>query len=146
MLNSKSFHVIDKDKVQGNIHIVGVGALGSRVVENLVRLNLTSKIIVYDMDQVEEKNLNNQKGLEVDLVDSLTRYFNKYFINATTTVTVTDDAGSASKQTVTIAMTFETPDGKKFDLSDVVTVKGSLFERYTHLNNTGVLRDTEDVE
>ena len=43
-------------------------------------------------------------------------------------------------------MTFETPDGKKFDLSDVVTVKGSLFERYTHLNNTGVLRDTEDVE
>jgi hypothetical protein len=57
-------------------------------------------------------------GLEVDLVDSLTRYFNKYFINATTTVTVTDDAGSASKQTVTIAMTFETPDGKKFDLPE----------------------------
>lgn len=101
---------------------------------------------VHSFTYILQKNLNNQKGLEVDLVDSLTRYFNKYFINATATATVTDDVGSASKQTVTITMTFETPDGKKFDLSDVVAVKGSLFERYTHLNNTGVLRDTEDVE
>ena len=60
MINTKSFSVIDKDKIKGNIHVVGVGALGSRVVENLVRLNLASKIIAYDMDVVEEKNLNNQ--------------------------------------------------------------------------------------
>ena len=60
MINTKSFSIIDKDKIKGNIHVVGVGALGSRVVENLVRLNLASKIIVYDMDIVEEKNLNNQ--------------------------------------------------------------------------------------
>lgn len=60
MLNVKSFGVIDKDKIKGNIHIVGVGALGSRIAENLIRLNLTSKIIVYDMDVVEEKNVNNQ--------------------------------------------------------------------------------------
>lgn len=60
MLNTKSFSIIDKDKIKGNIHVVGVGALGSRIVENLVRLNLASKIIVYDMDVVEEKNLNNQ--------------------------------------------------------------------------------------
>ena len=60
MINTKSFSVIDKDKIKGNIHVVGVGALGSRVVENLVRLNLASKIVVYDMDVVEEKNLNNQ--------------------------------------------------------------------------------------
>lgn len=60
MLNVKSFSVIDKDKIKGNIHIVGVGALGSRVAENLIRLNLASKIIVYDMDVVEEKNINNQ--------------------------------------------------------------------------------------
>ena len=63
MLNSKSWFVIDKDKIPGNIHVVGVGASGSRLVENLVRLNLASKIIVYDMDEVEEKNLNNQAYL-----------------------------------------------------------------------------------
>lgn len=60
MLNIKSFSVINADKIQGNIHIVGVGALGSMIAEQLIRLNLTSKIIVYDMDIVEEKNLNNQ--------------------------------------------------------------------------------------
>jgi len=63
MINTKSFFVIDKDKIKGNIHIVGVGALGSQVATNLIRLNLASKMIVYDMDIVEEKNLNNQAYL-----------------------------------------------------------------------------------
>lgn len=63
MLNIKSFSVIDKDAVKGNIHVVGVGALGSQIVERLIRLNLASKIIIYDMDTVEEKNLNNQAYL-----------------------------------------------------------------------------------
>ena len=101
---------------------------------------------VHSFTYILQKNLNNQKGLEVDLVDSLTRYFNKYFLNASVIVIVTDDNDSGSKQTVTISMTFETPDGKRFDLSDVVNVNGSLFDRYTHLNNTGVLKDLEDNE
>lgn len=63
MINTKSFSVIDKDKLRGNIHVVGVGAVGSQVVERLVRLNLADKIIVYDNDVVEEKNLNNQAYL-----------------------------------------------------------------------------------
>lgn len=63
MINTKSFGVIDKNSIKGNIHIVGVGALGSQVAERLIRLNLASKIIVYDMDVVEEKNLNNQAFL-----------------------------------------------------------------------------------
>ena len=101
---------------------------------------------VHSFTYILQKNLNNQKGLEVDLVDSLTRYFNKYFLNASAIVIVTDDNDSGSKQTVTISMTFETPDGKRFDLSDVVNVNGSLFNRYTLLNNTGVLKDLEDNE
>ena len=101
---------------------------------------------VHSFTYILQKNLNNQKGLEVDLVDSLTRYFNKYFLNASAIVIVTDDHDSGSKQTVTISMTFETPDGKRFDLSDVVNVNGSLFNRYTLLNNTGVLKDLEDNE
>ena len=60
MNNIKSFSIIDSDKINGNIHIVGVGAMGSMICEQLVRLNLASKIIVYDMDEVEDKNLNNQ--------------------------------------------------------------------------------------
>lgn len=63
MLNSKSFYVIDRDKIPGKIHIVGVGALGSMITTNLVRLNLASKIVVYDPDTVEAKNLNNQAYL-----------------------------------------------------------------------------------
>ena len=63
MLNTKSFSVIDKDKVLGNIHVVGCGATGSFVIESLARLNLASRIIGYDMDVVEEKNLNNQAYL-----------------------------------------------------------------------------------
>lgn len=63
MNNIKSFHIIDRDKIKGNIHVVGAGALGSQVIERLVRLNLASKIIAYDMDVVEEKNLNNQAFL-----------------------------------------------------------------------------------
>lgn len=63
MNNIKSFHVIDRDKIKGNIHVIGAGALGSQLIERLVRLNLASKIIAYDMDIVEEKNLNNQAFL-----------------------------------------------------------------------------------
>lgn len=63
MINTKSFSVIDKHHLKGNIHVVGVGAVGSQVVERLVRLNLSDKIIVYDDDVVEEKNLNNQAYL-----------------------------------------------------------------------------------
>jgi molybdopterin/thiamine biosynthesis adenylyltransferase len=60
MLNTKSFSVIDRDKIKGNIHVVGCGAMGSLFIQNLCRLNLSTKIIAYDMDVVEEKNLNNQ--------------------------------------------------------------------------------------
>jgi molybdopterin/thiamine biosynthesis adenylyltransferase len=60
MLNQKSFSVIDQDRIHGNIHIVGCGAIGSKAGAELLRLNLASKIIAYDYDVVEEKNLNNQ--------------------------------------------------------------------------------------
>lgn len=63
MINLKSFSIIDTDKIKGNIHLVGVGALGSLIGQNLVRLNLGSKIIAYDFDIVEDVNLNNQAFL-----------------------------------------------------------------------------------
>lgn len=64
MINAKSFSVIDADKLKGNIHIVGIGATGSMIAEHLVRLNLGSKLFVYDDDVVEAKNINNQAYLD----------------------------------------------------------------------------------
>lgn len=63
MNNSKSNYIIDKSHLAGNIHVVGVGATGSQLVENLIRLNLSDKVIIYDYDVVEEVNLNNQAYL-----------------------------------------------------------------------------------
>lgn len=60
MVNLKSFHVIDLNDIKGKIFIAGVGSLGSQIVERLTRLNLSSKIVMYDADVVEEINLNNQ--------------------------------------------------------------------------------------
>lgn len=84
-----------------------------------------------------QKNLNKPTDLQYGLEEVLTKYFNKYFQNTVVMVTVEDDAGSATKQTVTISLTFETSDGKKFDLTEISSVEGSIFERYVHLNNTG---------
>lgn len=41
------------------IHIIGVGAIGSRVAEILVRLGF-DKINIYDFDKVEDTNITNQ--------------------------------------------------------------------------------------
>lgn len=60
MNNLKSQYVINKEDLKSHIHIVGVGALGSQVAERLLRLGLGDKLKVYDMDVVEEINVNNQ--------------------------------------------------------------------------------------
>lgn len=63
MIVTKSFSVLSTKDITGNIHLIGVGALGSLIGLNLVRLGLSSKLTVYDFDIVEEKNLNNQAYL-----------------------------------------------------------------------------------
>ena len=45
--------------VKAAIHVVGIGAMGSRIVELLVRLG-QSEIHVWDFDKVEAKNVTNQ--------------------------------------------------------------------------------------
>lgn len=45
--------------VKGAIHIIGIGAMGSRVAELLVRLGIET-IHIWDMDTVEPKNITNQ--------------------------------------------------------------------------------------
>lgn len=57
---SKSLEYFDPlNQVKGAIHVIGIGAMGSRVAELLVRLGIT-KIHIWDMDTVEAKNIANQ--------------------------------------------------------------------------------------
>lgn len=60
---SKSLEYFDPlNQVKDTIHIIGVGAMGSRVAELLARLGIT-KLHIWDMDVVEDKNIANQAYL-----------------------------------------------------------------------------------
>ena len=59
--NSRSVGIINPEKYRGNIHVVGVGATGSRIVKNLIELGFSgSQVHIHDFDIVEEHNINNQ--------------------------------------------------------------------------------------
>lgn len=94
---------------------------------------------VHSFVYILQKNLNQPTELRFDLEQNLRTYFNKYFLNTVVDVTLTDIPGSASKQNVNITMAFESADGQRWDLSNVAEINGSLFERYSHYNNTGNL-------
>ena len=48
------------------IHIIGCGAIGSHVAEQLTRLGC-SNIHLWDFDKVEPKNITNQMFLDSDI-------------------------------------------------------------------------------
>ena len=57
---SKSLEYFDPiNDVKAPIHIIGVGAMGSRIAELLVRLGIR-QLHIWDMDVVEDKNITNQ--------------------------------------------------------------------------------------
>ena len=56
---SKSSEFFNPSMIQHSIHIIGCGAVGSTLAENLVRLGLT-RFTLWDFDQVESKNIVNQ--------------------------------------------------------------------------------------
>ena len=57
---SKSLEYFDPiNSINASINIIGVGAMGSRIAELLVRLGIP-KIHIWDMDTVEDKNIANQ--------------------------------------------------------------------------------------
>lgn len=59
--NSRSVGIINPAKFIGEIHVVGIGATGSRIVRNLIELGFPgSQIHIHDFDVVEEHNINNQ--------------------------------------------------------------------------------------
>lgn len=73
---NKHLEFIQPTKYAKEIHIIGVGAVGSRVAEVLVRLGFDN-INIYDFDVVEDVNITNQLYTYEDLgmpkTEALTR-------------------------------------------------------------------------
>ena len=61
-------------EIKEPIHIVGIGAIGSHVAEQLVRMGV-DHIVLWDFDTVDEKNIPNQlytyRNLKMKKVDAL---------------------------------------------------------------------------
>lgn len=63
---SKSYEFFQPEMCKERIHIIGCGAIGSTVAENLARFGLT-KITLYDFDYVEPHNIANQMFRQSDI-------------------------------------------------------------------------------
>lgn len=63
---SKSYEFFKPEMCRERIHIIGCGAIGSTVAENLARFGLT-KITLYDFDKVEAHNIANQMFTQEDI-------------------------------------------------------------------------------
>lgn len=63
---SKSYEYFQPDKVDGRIHIIGCGSVGSTLAENLARCGVT-KMTLWDFDTVENHNIANQMFRQQDV-------------------------------------------------------------------------------
>lgn len=79
---SKSYDFFKPESCPEKIHIIGCGAIGSTLAENLVRYGITN-IVLYDFDFVSEHNIANQLYVQSDIgklkVDALAEHL--YAIN-----------------------------------------------------------------
>lgn len=63
---SKSYDFFKPEMLDCRINIIGCGAIGSTLAENLVRFGIT-KINLFDFDIVEPKNIANQMFRQTDI-------------------------------------------------------------------------------
>lgn len=63
---AKSYDFFKPEMCRERIHILGCGATGSTVAENLVRFGLTN-LTLYDFDTVEPHNIANQMFRSIDI-------------------------------------------------------------------------------
>lgn len=63
---AKSYDFFKPEMCKERIHILGCGATGSTVAENLVRFGLTN-LVLYDFDTVEPHNIANQMFRAIDI-------------------------------------------------------------------------------
>lgn len=62
----RSYEFFKPEKCDGRVHIIGCGAVGSTVAENIARLGIT-KVSLYDFDTVEAHNVANQMFFATDI-------------------------------------------------------------------------------
>lgn len=63
---TRSYEFFKPEKCSDRIHIIGCGAVGSTIAENIARLGLTN-ISLYDFDIVEPHNVANQMFYATDI-------------------------------------------------------------------------------
>lgn len=63
---AKSYDFFKPEMLTSRIHIIGCGAIGSTVAENLVRFGITD-LTLYDFDMVEAHNIANQMFRQTDI-------------------------------------------------------------------------------
>lgn len=63
---AKSYEFFQPEMLKGRVHIIGCGAIGSTVAENLIRFGI-SNITLYDFDKVEPHNIANQMFRHTDI-------------------------------------------------------------------------------
>jgi len=63
---SKVYNFFQPDKIDGKIHIVGCGSVGSAIAENLARCGVTD-FVLWDFDIVEAHNVANQMFTQADI-------------------------------------------------------------------------------
>lgn len=63
---NKSYEFFKPEMLKSRIHIIGCGAIGSVVAENLARFGITN-ITLYDFDIVEPHNIANQMFRHIDI-------------------------------------------------------------------------------
>lgn len=61
--NIRSLDTVNPNEFTGNIHVIGAGMTGSKVVRQLIKLGYTN-ITAYDFDKVEAHNVGNQEYTE----------------------------------------------------------------------------------
>lgn len=78
MMNTNKFsEFFDGADLKDNIHVVGVGAIGSHVCEQLARLNF-QKVHIWDFDTVSDHNIANQMYTSEDIGKKKTEAISEY--------------------------------------------------------------------
>lgn len=62
----RQYEFFNPEKVDDEIHIIGIGAIGSHVAEMLVRMGITN-LTLYDFDTVDLHNIPNQMYMETQV-------------------------------------------------------------------------------
>jgi len=89
MNKSKILEFFDATEIKAPIHIVGCGAIGSHIAEQLTRMGCEN-IHLWDFDTVEPHNITNQMFIQADIGDSKTYAVQAlmYDINGSNTNTI----------------------------------------------------------